>query len=243
MFINIEEVISDIQVDLGQSTPNMTAIIKRWCYECVRELGVGYMQLKTKVYSDISTTVLKPSDFVAAAHVYLATDDGKCVEPKRVNLPCYGKTPWNFGKYGYSFSGLSSNNWSVSETNSSFSISTDAVDNFSKLILVYYTVPIDDQGNPLIPGFSKQACWAYCMWKNASRNRTKYQSPSSDSRGNPVPLSEVQNWRNEYYLQLSKARGEMNSPQYQELFEVGESIMFGVTNEYPSLLHRYQSSI
>lgn len=243
MLLNINEVISNIQVDMGQSTPSKTAIIKRWCYEAVREIGVGFMELKTKTYDNISTNILKPSDFVAAAHIYLVTDDDKCVTPTRTKgLNLYGNTPFNFNKYGYRHSMLQSPGWEIGEGLNSFTISSDAADNFSKLILVYYATPIDEEGNPLVPEFAMEACLARCMWKDSARDRARFRSPGSDSRGNAVPLSEVQFYRQEYYTQVGIARGEMNSPSVQEVFELGEAIMFGVTNAYPELISKYQST-
>lgn len=232
---NVDQFINEISIDLGFDVPKLKPVIKRWAYQAVSKMGIAYLNIKKKEYTNLTVPLEKPDDFVKADHIFFVQSDGGCVEPYYNDNICCGSTDiWNMIDNGYYAIGeFRGTRWSVDETMTHFTLPSDAKTAFSKVLLIYWAVPIDNEGDPMIPEIAKDAVFAYVKWKYL--NRTRGQRMTAAGR-NPVALSQLnwwhEKWKNEYFAVI----GEINCPGPRQMKEIGEFLLFGVPNDFPPLL-------
>ena len=214
-FFPINEIIAQIQVDLGFSQDKYYSIIKRWIYEAMREIGTGRTEITSKVVAVDNLSVKKPLDYITLAHLFLPCDvDGNnyCIEPEYVmNTCCHLNRP------------KCDNRYKVSEADNSFYFSNSMKD-IKKVELVYYSAPVDEDGNPKVPFFMREAVTAYCTHKLTQRKRLQ-NSASTASRMNPVSMSDIQYFKNEWERLKHSARASMKYPKTGAINQIGRRFL------------------
>lgn len=232
--VNVDQFINELSIDLGFDVPKLKPVIKRWVYEAVSNMGIAYLNLKSKKYTNLSYSLEKPDDFIKADHIFYVASDGGCVEPFTSPSICCASTDiWNMVKNGYYALGKGSNKWTIDETLTHFVLDPDASTEFSQVLLLYWAAPIDDEGNPMVPEIAKAAVFAHCKWKYLIRERGRVMTAAGR---NPIALSEIDWWHKKYEAEYRNVIGRMNSVNPRQLKEIGEYVMFGVSNAFPPLL-------
>ena len=243
-YLPIEELIADIQVDLGFQVEKLRPQITRWIYEAINQIGVQRMIPKTVKKSISCLKVEKPIDYVGLVHVYLTNSNGACVEPLydesleccRVSDPMHPYQYYNYdGHSGYGCLDACAPYFSVSQTEKTFQFSSNVGEAFDKAIIQYYSCPVDEKGMPLVPSFCREAVWSYVTYKYYYMIRN--QHINAPSRYNPVNLGHLTELRSNWKIERASAEGILASPMNsRQVQEIGDALMYEVSNAYPPRL-------
>lgn len=206
-FISTEEVISSAMMALGQTDDAYRNIFREWVYLAQRAIGLSsVINIKETLPDEtpiVDFAIEKPCDLLAPIDMLIIDEKGVCVAPDYV---------WNFiDRDRHCSNTQQSHRISVSENQNQFLLSSNAT-GFTKAILKYYAMMLDDDGLPLIPEYNQRAIMSYIEFMYTKRERRR--------KRNEIPLSEVDWMYNNWVTLKMDAVGYKNMPSTLKMEEI-----------------------
>ena len=204
----VNELIAEVQVDLGLQDDNSRPIMKRWAYEAVREIGTTKLQDRMSEWILIEDNEFcKPKDMLAPVLIQITTDFKHCYEPKMAKNVvkdecCKNTMGWNCDVV-------------VEEKHKTFWLSTNNKHKYARI--TYVAVPLSEDGEILIDDNAQRAVKQYIIYQYVKRQRRMERGT------NIIPMSEVQSEYDLWVRLRKEAMGRISMPNVMEMFEVGQA--------------------
>lgn len=206
-YVTSEQVIASAAIALGVEQDDARNIFTAWCYDALRAIGLNYGNFKEATLTIANNATAIPNDLVYPDQFELRDSNDS------------NRKAWLFFD-----SQLASNiteddgdyhrhrDYVISMQGTNFIFSTNVMrDNFDTLHIRYYALPMDAQGEMMIPEYYKEPIVAYIEYMYVKRKRT------SGMRA-VIPQSEVAFLKNEWLslkLQAISQRNQISKPEAQ----------------------------
>lgn len=201
-YIDVDQVISNVQLALGLQDDEMRPAFTQWAYDAQRSIGLSHLDKKDTGWKEIKNLSWdKPCGFVAPLEITVQTSDGDCY------LPRYSHKLDKCGCCNNTANSTVDNY--VSENQTQFYLDSEAT-KYIKYKMIYYSLPVDDSGNPLIREQNERAVMAYIEYMYTKRRRHQNRSE--------IPMNEIAFLQNEWRKLKGQAVGKQNMP-HKLLFE------------------------
>jgi hypothetical protein len=233
--ISIEEMVSSAFISLDVNDTRDELVFREWCYDALREIGTGNVDIHTVCLPVEDLCVSKPCDFASEyeinildsagnVHYYQSSQTGIRESQTNRNNGSGSVSTENHNEYGISTIVLS-------ETDDSFNLSSNALRaGISSMELTYYRLPIDEDGNPLIREIYKLAVMAYIEYKYIKRERNRKRKE--------IPMSEVDWYKNAWMSEMIKVKGRVKMPSPVQADTIMRKWVTLVPNFRDSVRHR-----
>jgi len=191
----IEEVVAEIFSRLDIVDTRDEAVFYNWAYSAVRELGSNSLDIVPKCVEIIDGCIAKPCDYGGLVE-FVLLKGGRSI-------------PFVFTSTGASSDrgdnediGNNLGSIYINEDDTRFNVSSNCKADHAEI--VYYSLPINNKGLPIIREIVKEAVISFCEFQWIKRER----------RRNPkrVPMSEVDYYNNEWKLAKGTAKGRQKMP-------------------------------
>lgn len=207
--ISIDEMVSSVFISLDITDTRDELVFREWCYDALRELGMGNVDIHTECLAVEGLCVDKPCDFASEYEINLLDNSGNVhyyqssqtsIRESQVDKRNHTTTTHSNTLNDYGYPSII-----LSETDSAFHLSSNAeTAGITKMELSYYRLPIDENGDPLIREIQKLAVMAYIEYKYIKRERNR--------RREDIPMSEVVEYKNSWLSEMMKVKGRMKMP-------------------------------
>jgi len=228
--ISIDEVVAMAFTLLDSEESRDEILFENWAWDAVREIGPTRVSKRKQCLPVIDRCITKPKDFCYAidmslldpcnnAHYFQYSESGWLASTQRYN---------NDSSTLYLNSGSTYNCIKVTETNCTFELSQEAdCENIVKAELLYYHLPLDDQGRMLIEENLKLAIIAYIEYCFYKMHRARSRHPG---KTNMVPMSEVDWYYNKWVRLKSQKKAEARMPDILSASTIFNNWVTGIPN-------------
>lgn len=211
-YISVDQLISNAQLTLGLQDDEMRIPLRQWAYDAQRSIGLSYLDKTDTKWKEIKDKAWnKPCGFVSPVLIQVKDGSGNCFHPRyKSNLDKCGCCE---NVYNYDC------NTFVGENKTQFYLDSDATQ-YTHYRMVYYGLPVDDDGQPLIREENERAIVAYIEYMYTKRRRHQNR--------NEVPMNEVAFLQNEWRKLKGQAVGNQNMPHkllYDEAMRQWDTIV------------------
>lgn len=176
-YISLSQVAANAAIALGLEQMEYSGIFYEWAYQATRSIGVTEANLLTSTITITDGMADAPSGMVKPNNIAIKKNASG-----EVAYPFFDSNYW---KDVPNVDQVNNNQYVVNFQDDKFVFSSDvANDGFDRLVLEYWSVPVDDNGAPLIPEYYDRAVIAYIEYMYVKRLRNRNR--------NEVPMSEIQ---------------------------------------------------
>lgn len=220
-FITSKELIANVKDDFGIMSGSWDRRLMRWAYEAVSRIGWGRIYIKNARLKIKDFVVELPSDCVAPKVILLVDQQGNCVEPLILdNLSCCEGNVDNCNP-----------TYTVSQQLDKLCFSSNVIPKFKEVSLEYYSLLVDEQGNPLIPRLLIDAVYDYINYRYVDKQRKQGRNMLNN---NPITRIEVADAKRNWLISRKKALGRIMGPgSFQEAVQSGNKFIYEVSNSMP----------
>jgi hypothetical protein len=222
-FVDVGDLINAVNIRFGLQAKRYTPYLKSEAYRGVMSIGIQYINIKEEEididFNGPLPTFPKPCDYVGPKRIDLIKSGGDCVMP---GIHTRGDVMGSLCDNQSSCNCSNSNactckRYQVKEMFTNFEISSNALGEFTKVLLVYYALPQSEDGSPYVPHYALDAIEERLSWKvkEMLRNKTiNRQKPAFNAQ-------EVQAARRLWKEERHKARSKLVAPSRHQLKSLG----------------------
>lgn len=184
--ITIEEMITAIFTRIDGTDSRDEIIFQDWIYDALREIGHCTEDIVEECLPVSDFRICKPCNYGALQRLDIQDHTGGSLYYQFSNTGVTKSEPYVI----------------VHEDDSYFNLSTNA-SNASQAYITYYSLPIGEDGKPVIREEFKTAIIAYVQSQYIARERFR----AVGKEKNYAPMSEVDYWDKIWMRELGKAKG------------------------------------
>jgi hypothetical protein len=202
--LTLEQVASSAFIALGLENDAYKPIFYQWAFDATRSIGLSSTQLKTAELNISNGAAAIPSDMIMPYNFALRSSASN-----EVAYPFFDSTFWKATNVP-SNDQVHSYSLVINIQGTDFVFSSGVTDGgFDRLIVEYYTLPVDNNNVPLIPEFYQEAITAYIEFMYLKRKRNQDRTL--------IPYGEVQGFENRWNRLKYQAISKKNMPSKPEL--------------------------
>jgi len=203
-FLTLEQAASSAYIALGLENEAYKPIFFQWAFDATRSIGLTSTQLANTEINITNGTAAIPSAMIMPYNFALRVSG-----TNEIAYPFFDSTFWKQDNIP-SNDQVSDYALVVNMQGNNFVFSSGVTDGgFNRLILEYYTLPVDENDVPLIPEFYQEAITAYIEFMHTKRHRHKDRTQ--------IPMSEVQYLESRWNRLKYQAISKKNMPSKPEL--------------------------
>lgn len=213
-FYTVEQVVSSCYLYLDSEDSRDELVFREWIYDALREIGPPQTGPKKVCLEVKDFCIEKPQDLAALQDMNLLDSSngifffefrGNGILNSELRQNTDGSISADrLSTLGGTYSIV------VSEQERTYELSSNATGVF-KAELLYYPLPINEDGDMIIPEDHKLACISYVEWNYLKRERNR-----SRRRGNLVPQSEVSEAYSRWINKQIQVKGRNKMPNTVE---------------------------
>lgn len=203
-FLTLEQAASSAYIAIGLENEAYKPIFFQWAFDATRSIGLSSTQLSNTEINIVNGAAAIPDAMIMPYNLALRISG-----TNEVAYPFFDSSFWKADNVP-SNDQVSNYSLVVNVQGNNFVFSSAVEDGgFDKLILEYYTLPVDENNLPLIPEFYQEAITAYIEFMHIKRNRHKDRTQ--------IPMSEVQYLEGRWNRLKFQAISKKNMPSKPEL--------------------------
>jgi len=206
-YVSSEQVIASAAIALGLEQDEYRGIFTAWAYDALRAIGLNFGNFKEASLTIAANATAIPTDMVYPDQFELrdSTDTNRKAwvffdSQLASNITEDSEEFHRHGDYVISMQGLN------------FIFSTNVLrDNFNRLNMRYYALPVDTNGDMMVPEYYKEPMVAYIEYMYTKRKRHAGMRAV-------IPQSEIAGLKNEWLslkLQAISQRNQVSKPEAQ----------------------------
>lgn len=187
----IEEVVAELFSRLDITDTRDEAIFYNWVYSGIRELGSNSLDITHKCVEVIDYCISKPCDYGGLVDLGLLKN-GNSVSFVFTNTGLNSDRGDLEDRFDSNVRSIY-----VNEVDDRFNLSSNSTVDHAEIS--YYSLPINEEGLPVVREIVKEAVIAFCeyMWVKRERRRNPKR----------IPMSDVDYYNNEWKLARGTAKG------------------------------------
>lgn len=209
--VTLNQVVSNAMISLGQENDRYKVIFYEWAFEGLRDIGVTTQNLQTTTGTLTSgNTINYPTGAMYIDAITLSTGAAST----QFAYPTFDSNYWDNAPDVNNPTGIGA--YTVSRQGSQLIFGGNPFSNgFTHVTIRFYGMPVDKNGDPIIPEYYMRAIVGYIEHKFIKRERARNREA--------VPLQEVQLSYQNWISLKSDAMSKRNQPEKMEIRAAVES--------------------